>query len=523
MILFLLFGSITCLKALVPQPLEVKEGSGTFILENNMQISYCDESDEISHFTADFLAVATGYEFKLTKESINYGIVFVYSAHLGGEEYNLDIDEAYVKITASAKHGFFYGVQTFLQLLPPTIYSSTIQSSEWTVQCVNIHDKPRFSWRGVMLDTSRHFFDINVLKRLVKVLAFHKINIFHLHINDDQGWRMEVKKYPLLIEIGSKRSSSPKAWDRKHQDGVPYGPYFYTQDELRDLVKYAKSLCVTVVPEIELPGHSLGALSAYPDLSCTGGPFEPMTTWGVTSNIYCAGNDRVFEFLQDVFDEVFDIFDSKYIHIGGDEADKAQWKKCPKCAQRIQDEGLKNYDQLQSWFIQKMQKYIESKGRKIIGWDEVLDGGISKDVTITVWRDAATGLKAAKAGHDVIMAPDPFLYLSQGQTLWLTDTKFEYSCCYVPASKVYGFDPVDKIPEDVKHYFIGTQVCLWAEYLIFGEEDMHWKLFPRTSAFAEMSWTSLDLKDFDRMKKGYNADHKERLAQLGVNFANYFE
>ena len=346
-----------------------------------IQVVSPDAADiQIARFLAEKINAPTGYKLKVGEPgagSDSNRIVLVRRGDeaMGAEGYRLEVTEKAVRIEAYQPAGLFYGVQTLRQLLPEEIEAPDKQQAPlggWTVPSVTIEDKPRFPWRGMLLDCGRHFMDKEFVKRYVDLLAYHKMNRLHWHLTEDQGWRIEIKKYPKLTEVG--------AW-REYEDGTVYGG-FYTQDDVREIVAYAKSRFVTVVPEIEMPGHSVAALAAYPEFSCTGGPFEVETQWGVHKDVYCAGNDRTFKFLEDVLEEVMTLFDSPYIHIGGDECPKDRWKQCPKCQGRIKVEGLKDEHELQSYFIKRMERFLSSKGRRLIGWDEILEGGLAPAATV---------------------------------------------------------------------------------------------------------------------------------------------
>lgn len=523
MFLFLL-SAVSSRPATIPAPLEITTYDEIkFKISDGMLIQY-DKNDanctEVAKFACDLLSAPTGYTFKLTADPISTGIRFQRDSTLGDEEYKLVTDEKLILITASTKHGYFYGFQTMIQQLPPQIYSANKVTGEWIVPGTIVHDKPRFHWRGLMIDIARHFFDLDTLKNIVKVLGMHKMNHLHIHINDDQGWRIEIKKYPLLTSLGSKRAESPKPWDRHNGDGIPYGPYFYTQDQFRELVAFAHKYCVIIIPEVEFPGHTQPAMAGYPEFSCTGGPIEPLGTWFKSGIPYCTGNDKVFDFLSDIFDEVVDVFDSDIIHIGGDEVDQTEWKKCSKCAKRMQDEGIKSYSELQSWFIHKVQLNIEAKGRYVMGWDETLEQSKDPNLRIMIWRDVKTAIKAVQSGHHVVMTPSVHTYLPRGQTQG-TD-KYEYSCCYTPASDIYNYDPLKGI-EQYADYVYGYQVSMWTEYVWGGNEDLHWKLFPRTSALAESAWTSLERKNWDAFAKGYNSTQFERLRIFNITSSPFVE
>ncbi|HEV2354862.1 MAG TPA: family 20 glycosylhydrolase, partial [Puia sp.] len=450
--------------------------------------------------------------------------------------YHLDVSSGHVDITASSGPGIFYGIQTLIQLLPlspfvatqtgyniraiadPTPPALADPSSQavpkgFAIPCVTIDDYPRFAWRGLHLDVGRHFFPVEFVKRYIDFIALHKMNYFHWHLTEDQGWRIEIKRYPLLTEVGGCRSGTiighaPGTGD----DSTEYCGY-YTQDQIRDVVKYAADRYITVIPEIELPGHSSAALTAYPWLGCTGGPYHVQHGFGVFKDIYCAGNDSVFEFLDNVLDEVMALFPSKYIHIGGDECPKDAWKACPKCQKRMHDLGLKNEDELQSWFVQRIETHINSKGRRIIGWDEILEGGIAPNATIMSWRGERGGIAAAKQHHDVIMTPGQFVYFDHSQVRG--DDSLTIGG-YLPLQQVYSYEPIPKeIAPDEERYILGAQANVWTEYMS-NPRKVEYMIFPRLSALSEVLWSpkaSRNWKDFTlRLPAQY-----KRYALWGVN------
>jgi len=382
-----------------------------------------------------------------------------------------------------------------------------------------IKDDPQYAYRGMHLDVGRHMFPVASIKRYIDMIALHKMNTFHWHLTEDQGWRIEIRKYPRLAEIGGFRKETLVGSARNRPqvfDGTRYGG-FYTRDEIRQVVEYAKSRFVSVIPEIEMPGHSLAALAAYPELSCTGGPFEVATRWGVFDDVYCAGKEETFKFLEDVLTEVIELFPGKYIHIGGDECPKSRWEKCPFCQKRIKDEGLKDENELQSYFIQRIEKFLLSKGRNIIGWDEILEGGLAPEATVMSWRGIQGGITAAREKHDVIMTPVNYVYLNlyqsepEGQPI-----AFEG---YLPLERVYSYNPMpEELKPDEQKYILGLQGNLWTEY-ISTPEILEYMAYPRMFALAETGWTPDRKKDFEDflarleiMKKRYNA--------TGINYFN---
>lgn len=414
--------------------------------------------------------------------------------------YHLTIDKKSVFIHGSDDDGIFYGVQTFLQYL-----GNTNGQDKIALTAVDIVDTPAFVWRGMHLDVSRHFFPVEFVKKMIDVLASYKMNMFHWHLTDDQGWRIEIRKYPRLTEVGAWRDETMVGHytenDQKF-DGIRYGGY-YTQDQIRDVVAYAQKRHITIVPEIEMPGHAVAALSAYPEFSCTGGPFKVMTKWGVSEDVFCAGKDETFQFLKDVLDEVTSLFPGPYIHIGGDECPKIRWKACPICQQRIYDEGLKNEAELQSYFIKRMESFVASKGKKLIGWDEILEGGLPERATVMSWRGYEGGIEAAQTGHDVVMTPGVYCYFDQYQSEDQVNEPLAFGG-YLPLEKVYSFNPIPpQLSAEGSRHILGAQANVWTEY-ISGEEQAEYMIFPRILALAEVLWSPkdrLNYKQFlDRLK-----------------------
>jgi len=426
---------------------------------------------------------------------------------LGEEGYRLTVRSTQILLKANRPAGLFYGVQTLFQLLPSEIFAiNDPQNGSWRVPCVTILDKPRYPWRGLMLDVSRHFFPKEFVKKQIDYLAMHKMNRLHLHLTDDQGWRIEIKKYPKLTQISS--------W-RREADGRITGGY-YTQDDIRELVAYAQSRFVTIVPEIEMPGHCQAALAAYPQLSCTGGPFHVATEWGVHKDVYCAGNDSTFAFLENVLSEVIRLFPSPYIHVGGDEVPKDRWKACSKCQARIQAEGLKDEAELQSYFIRRIEKFLNAHGKRLIGWDEILEGGLAPNAIVMSWRGIQGGIAAAKQQHDVVMTPTSSCYFDYYQG----DPKTEPLAIggNLPIEKVYQFDPTPKAlsPEEAAH-ILGGQANLWTEY-IATPEHAEYMTYPRLAAMAEVLWSPKEKRNW-RDFFGRLLTQFKRYDVLGIHYA----
>ena len=429
------------------------------------------------------------------------------------ESYRLKIDPQGIEITGSDHAGTFYGIQTLLQILE----TSKIENSP-TVKSMIIEDSPRFKWRGMMLDVARHMFPADFIKRYIDIIAAHKMNVFHWHLTEDQGWRMPIEKYPKLESIAAWRKETliGHYTDKPRKfDGKPYGG-FYTREEITDIIAYAKERSVTIVPEIELPGHATAALSAYPELSCTGGPHEAETLWGVHKEVYCAGNEETFVFLENVLKEVSEIFPGPYIHIGGDECPKTRWKECQKCQKRIADVGLKDEHELQSYFIKRIEKILEKFGKRLVGWDEILEGGLAPNAIVHSWRGMDGGIEAANAGHEVIMSPTTHVYFDYYQSEDKDNEPLAIGG-HLPLSKVYKFEPVpDNIDSDKRHLILGGQANLWTEY-IPTIEKAEYMLLPRMCALAEAVWSPRSKKDYNGFIKRLG-DHLKRLDRKNLNY-----
>jgi hexosaminidase len=432
---------------------------------------------------------------------------------LPAEGYHLTITPHQVLIAGKGA-GLFYGIQTLIQLMPQD------KEASFSLPCVQITDYPRFAYRGMMLDVCRHFFSVEMVKKYIDLMAAYKLNNFHWHLTDDQGWRIEIKKYPRLTQIASQRAQTVigNYHDRTPQqyDNTPYGGY-YTQDQIRDVVKYASDRYINIVPEIEMPGHSEAALAAYPELSCDPTQtYKVAETWGVFHDIYCP-SDKTFSFLEDVLTEVMDLFPSKYIHIGGDEAPKDVWKKSDFCQKLMKDQGLKTEDELQSYFIQRIEKFVNSKGRSIIGWDEILEGGLSPNATVMSWRGEQGGIAAAEQGHNVVMTPGSGgLYIDQQQS------KAELEPLsiggYDPLSKIYSYNPTPaELTPDQQKFIMGVQANLWTEY-IPTENKVDYMVLPRLFALSEVAWSPLANKNFNDFADTRLPSHLARLEAKGFDY-----
>ncbi|WP_251966376.1 family 20 glycosylhydrolase [Parabacteroides sp. AD58] len=479
---------------IIPTPQSLVQQDGFFRLNSHTAITAVSpEAKTIAEFFAAKMRTSTGLDIQVAEKG-NILLSLDSSLDVPNDEgYSLEVSKDAVKVVAKTTQGLFYGMQSFLQLLPAEIESpSKVNGIAWQAPAVSIKDAPRFGYRGIMLDPCRHFMPVENVKKYIDVLSLFKINRIHWHLTDDQGWRIEIKKYPKLTEIGSKRIDG---------EGTEYGGY-YTQEEIKDVVKYAADHFITVVPELELPGHEMAAIAAYPNLSCKGEPGTPRIIWGVEDIVMCPGKEDMFTFLQDVIDEMVPLFPSEYFHIGGDECPKTSWKNCPLCQKRIKAEGLKAdgkhsaEEKLQSYVIQRMEKYLETKGKKIIGWDEILEGGLAPSATVMSWRGEEGGIAAALMDHTVIMTPGGNgMYLDAYQG----DPKIEPVTIggYTLLEKTYSYNPIpDTLAAMGKSdYILGVQGNTWSEYM-YDEAKRDYMIFPRILAVAEIGWTNLDRKDY---------------------------
>ena len=481
---------------LLPKPTDIKMGNinSTFTFRNDTKV-VCKMEDKSIGYAIDELDRIAVEVFgkKLPKSTKIMGannVIIRHDNSLKDEEYRLDISPENIIIYTKSGAGAFYAMQTIKQLIPVQAYETPIDLEKITLPTMTISDAPHFAYRGFMLDCSRHFWKVEDIKDVIDILAMHKMNRFHWHLTEDQGWRIEIKKYPLLTKVGSLREQTTTGHN-EGLDGIPYGGY-YTQKEIKEIVKYAQERFVTIVPEIEIPGHSLGALSAYPWLGCEGkeGNYKTWAYWGVSKQIACAGKESTFEFWENVLGEVIKLFPGEYIHIGGDEAPRDMWKECPDCQKRIKENGLKNEAELQSYVNSRIEKFLNSHGRKLIGWDEILEGGVSQGATIMSWRGTEGGIAAARKGNNVIMTPGSHCYLDYRQT---TDRKDELDSngSYVPLRKTYSFNPYDQLEKDEQRYIMGVQGNLWTEY-VTTPMQLQYKTLPRLGAIAEIGWSNPD-------------------------------
>lgn len=510
--IFLIAAAASCIPnaeqavQVIPFPENVETKSGTFNAAG-AEFHCSKELDEasssvIKDFMAD-LSNASGKESRMDGETGRNGFTFIVDTTLAHEAYALTISRKAVIIKASGLNGFNYAIQTIKQMLPIAIYGQSEATEEkWTLPCAEIIDAPRFGYRGMHLDVARHFFSKEEVMRYLDLMEIHKLNTFHWHLTDDQGWRIEIDSYPELTRVGAIRKGTCIKKDWENLDGQPYGG-FYTKDEIREVISYAAAKGITVIPEIDLPGHMLAALSAYPELGCTGGPYEVWCRWGVSDDVLCAGNDNTMTFLKNVLDEIVELFPSEYIHIGGDECPKARWEKCPECQAKIRSLGLKDDDRhkaehyLQSYIMSEISVYLEAAGKRVIGWDEILDGACPENAIVMSWRGVEGGQQAARLGHDVIMTPSPYLYFDYYQSRDIENEPFGIGG-YLPVEKSYSFEPhTEGMSDEEKAHIIGVQANLWTEY-IKTQEHLYYMVLPRMAALSEVQWCGKGKKDFDR-------------------------
>lgn len=483
--------------SIIPQPVNLQVHPGKFAVSNQTTLVVRQAADrQAAAFFNDYLQEIYGFKLKVKKKaSKNYIRLATGNVAAGNPKdgYSLLVQNDGITIEGQTAAGTFYGIQTLIQLLPVE------KSASLVIAAVTVQDYPRFAYRGLHLDVGRHLFPVSFIKKYIDYLALHKMNNFHWHLTEDQGWRIEIKKYPKLTEIGGFRNGTILGrYPGTGNTNKRYGGY-YTQEEVKEVVKYAAARHINVIPEIELPGHSSAALTAYPELGCPGtGPYKVEETWGVFDDVYCAGNDATFAFLQEVLDEVMALFPSKYIHIGGDESPKANWKICSLCQKRIKDNNLKDEHELQSYFIQRMEKYLNGKGRTIIGWDEILEGGLAPNAVVMSWRGEEGGIAAAKENHYVIMTPGSHVYFDHSQSQREDSVTIGG---YTSVEKTYSYEPIPKeLNAQQAKYVLGAQANVWTEYMN-NPAKVEYQLFPRLSALSEVLWLAPEKKswpDFER-------------------------
>lgn len=510
---------------IIPRPQQVKvSNDAPFTLSAKTVISLGTNSQDMkrnANMLASYIEQATGIRPAVGKSKNGTAIVLTIDKTIANAEgYKLDADAKQIRIAGASAAGVFYGIQTLRKSLPLV----NGKASKVSIPAVHIADAPRFAYRGTHLDVSRHFVTADSVRQFIDMLALHNINRFHWHLTDDQGWRIEIKKYPLLTQIGSKRAQTVIGHNSGKYDGKPYSG-FYTQKQIRDIVKYAADRYITIVPEIDLPGHMQAALAAYPDMGCTGGPYEVWQKWGVSDNVLCAGNDKTLTFIDNVLKEITQLFPSKYIHVGGDECPKTQWQKCPKCQARIKALNLEAKDghsaeeRLQSYIITHASNYLKSLGRNTIGWDEILEGGLAEGATVMSWRGESGGIAAAKQHHDVVMTPNSYLYFDYYQSLDKANEPLAIGG-YLPLETVYSYEPMPKeLTADEARHIIGVQANIWTEYMPTFKQ-MQYMALPRLAALSEVQWSQPALKDYTSFTNRLT-EFTHMYDRLGYNYAKH--
>lgn len=510
---------------IIPRPQQVNVSyDAPFTLSAKTVISLGTNSHNMkrnANMLASYIEQATGIRPAVGKGKNGATIVLTIDKTIANAEgYKLDADAKQIRIAGASAAGVFYGIQTLRKSLPLV----NGKASKVSIPAVHIADAPRFAYRGTHLDVSRHFVTADSVRQFIDMLALHNINRFHWHLTDDQGWRIEIKKYPLLTQIGSKRAQTVIGHNSGKYDGKPYSG-FYTQKQIRDIVKYAADRYITIVPEIDLPGHMQAALAAYPDMGCTGGPYEVWQKWGVSDNVLCAGNDKTLTFIDNVLKEITQLFPSKYIHVGGDECPKTQWQKCPKCQARIKSLNLEAKDghsaeeRLQSYIITHASNYLKSLGRNTIGWDEILEGGLAEGATVMSWRGESGGIAAAKQHHDVVMTPNSYLYFDYYQSLDKANEPLAIGG-YLPLETVYSYEPMPKeLTADEARHIIGVQANIWTEYMPTFKQ-MQYMALPRLAALSEVQWSQPALKDYTNFTNRLTK-FTHLYDRLGYNYAKH--
>ena len=503
---------------IVPCPLSVERGVGAFRLKAGAVVSATDSLLGAARLFSEMAAPILGGKLALESHAAAPALSLAGDSSLAREEYVLDVTRRGIELRGGSVSAVLYGLQSLRQLA---------FENRGTIPVVRIHDKPFFAYRGAMLDVCRHFSPIGEVKRFIDILALHKLNVFHWHLTDDQGWRIEIRRYPALTQTGSVRRGTVVGDHRTSSEYTdePYGGY-YTQDEIREVVAYAAERGIMVIPEIEMPGHAVAALAAYPWLGCTGGPYEVMRTWGVSEDVLCIGKESTLGFLKDVLTEVLELFPSEYIHIGGDESPRKRWKSCPFCQERIRREGLRNEAELQSYLVRRIEEWLRDRGRRLIGWDEILEGGVSQDATVMSWRGTRGGIEAARHGNRVVMVPCDYFYFDYYQTHDPARVERETVATgrpddvpYVTVRRAYEFSPYEGLDGGQRQCILGVQGNIWREYMVDFRQVEH-MLLPRLAALAEVAW-SCDRRDFpDFSRRLFRL--KELYDQEGYRYAPYF-
>jgi len=506
---------------IIPQPQQVTVADGGFSLSPKTVINVVKGADDLTPactFMSTFVERSFGRPLSIVNgEMKRDAINITVDTSMKTDAYDLTVGKKAIDIKSGSSKAVFYAMQSLRQMMPLEVEKGE-KMERIRIQNVRIHDEPRLAYRGIMLDVCRHFFTVEEVKTFIDMLALHKLSVFHWHLTDDQGWRIEIKKYPKLTEIGSQRKQTVIGKNTGKYDGIPYGPYFFTQEEIKDVIQYAADRYITIIPEVELPGHALAALASYPELGCTGEPYEVCQMWGVFSEVFCPGNEKTFEFWEGVLEEVAELFPGEIIHIGGDECPRDAWKKCKKCQDRMKKEKLKEEGDLQNYVVHRIEEFMKTKGKKIIGWDEILEGDVSKTAIVMSWRGKKGGIEGAKRGNEVVMVPNDYAYFDYYQSKDIDNEPFGIGG-FVDVAKVYSLEPTEGLTPEESEKIIGVQANLWSEYITTFSHAQY-MLLPRMAAMAEVGWTFPSKKDYSNFLERAKL-MTQRYEALGYNFAKH--
>lgn len=506
---------------IIPQPQSVTVEDGGFTLSPKTVINVVKGAEDLNPacvFFSQLTEKSFGSRLNVeTGDSKNNAVNIIVDPSMKPEAYDLNVSKKKVDIRGGSSKAIFYAMQSLRQMMPIGIEKGK-KMDQIRIQNVRIQDEPRLGYRGTMLDVCRHFFTVDEVKTFIDMLALHKLSVFHWHLTDDQGWRIEIKKYPNLTKVGSQRKQTVIGKNTGKYDGTPYGPYFFTQEQIKEVIQYAADRYIMIIPEIELPGHALAALASYPELGCSGGPYDVCQMWGVFPEVFCPGNEKTFEFWEGVLEEVAELFPSDIIHIGGDECPRDEWKKCKKCQARMKKENLKQESDLQNYVVHRIEGFLKSKGKRIIGWDEILEGDVSKTAIVMSWRGKKGGIEGAKRGNEVIMVPNDYAYFDYYQSKDIANEPFGIGG-FVDVAKVYSLDPTEGLTAEEADKILGVQANLWAEYITTFSHAQY-MLLPRMAAMAEVAWTPQAQRDYPNFLNRAKL-LMQRYEALGYNFAKH--
>lgn len=506
---------------IIPQPQSVTVEDGGFTLSPKTVINVVKGAEDLNPacvFFSQLTEKSFGSRLNVeTGDSKNNAVNIIVDPSMKPEAYDLNVSKKKVDIRGGSSKAIFYAMQSLRQMMPIGIEKGK-KMDQIRIQNVRIQDEPRLGYRGTMLDVCRHFFTVDEVKTFIDMLALHKLSVFHWHLTDDQGWRIEIKKYPNLTKVGSQRKQTVIGKNTGKYDGTPYGPYFFTQEQIKEVIQYAADRYIMIIPEIELPGHALAALASYPELGCSGGPYDVCQMWGVFPEVFCPGNEKTFEFWEGVLEEVAELFPSDIIHIGGDECPRDEWKKCKKCQARMKKENLKQESDLQNYVVHRIEGFLKSKGKRIIGWDEILEGDVSKTAIVMSWRGKKGGIEGAKRGNEVIMVPNDYAYFDYYQAKDIANEPFGIGG-FVDVAKVYSLDPTEGLTAEEADKILGVQANLWAEYITTFSHAQY-MLLPRMAAMAEVAWTPQAQRDYPNFLNRAKL-LMQRYEALGYNFAKH--